>query len=55
MKGSIAENRYKVWYVNKYKTWLQDDLCGVVNPTSRVGCEIKDVQMMLQIQTYHFQ
>ena len=40
MKGSIGENRYEARYVDDYKTWLQDDLHGVVNPTPCVGREI---------------
>ena len=47
MEGNIAENRYEAGYVDEYKTWLQDDLCGVVNPTPRVDREVKDVQMRL--------
>ena len=37
------------------KTWLQDDLRGVVNPTPHVGREIENVQMRIQIHAYHFQ
>ena len=54
MKGNMAENRFEAGYVDEYKTWLQDNLCGVVNPKPRVGREIKDVQMRLQIHAYHF-
>lgn len=55
LKVSIAENRYEAGYVDEYKTWFQDDLRGVVNLTPRVGREIEDVQINLQIHTYHFQ
>uniref|UniRef100_M0ZK16 Uncharacterized protein n=1 Tax=Solanum tuberosum TaxID=4113 RepID=M0ZK16_SOLTU len=51
----MAENRYEVRYVNEYKKWLQDDLCGTLDPTPRMGRQIEYVQVRLQIQAYHFQ
>lgn len=40
---SIAANRYEAGYVDEYKTWFHDDLCGVVNMTPHGDREIEDV------------
>ena len=55
MKWGMDKNRYKVGYVNKYKTMLHNDLCGVLNLNPRIGGEIEDVQTRLQIHAYNFQ
>lgn len=55
MKESMAKNRYEAGYINEYKKWLQDNLCGVVKPTPHVGRGIEDVKVRLQIKIYHFQ
>ena len=55
MKWDMTENKYEAGYVNKYKTWLQNNLHGVVNPILLTGLEIEDVQTRLQIHAYHFQ
>ena len=44
MKWSMVENKYEVGYVDEYKTWLQNDLHGVVSPIPRTGREIEDAQ-----------
>ena len=43
MKWDMTENIYEAGYVDEYKTSLQNDLHGVVNPTPHVDREIKDV------------
>ncbi|TMW80374.1 hypothetical protein EJD97_020754, partial [Solanum chilense] len=55
MKWEVIENRYEAGYVDKYKTWLHNDLHGVVNPIPRIGRRIENVQTRLQIHAYHFQ
>ncbi|TMX00532.1 hypothetical protein EJD97_000635 [Solanum chilense] len=55
MKWEVTENRYRAGYVDEYKTWLHNDLRGVVDPTPRTGRRIEDVQTRLQIHAYHFQ
>ncbi|TMW97795.1 hypothetical protein EJD97_004970 [Solanum chilense] len=54
MKWDMTKNRYEAGYVNEYKTWLQNDLHGVVNLIPRTGREIEDVHTRLQIHAYHF-
>ncbi|TMW89799.1 hypothetical protein EJD97_016612 [Solanum chilense] len=53
MKWDMTENRYEAWYVNEYKTWLQNDLHGVVNLISRMVRKVEDVQTRIQIHPYH--
>ena len=55
MEWDMTENIYEAGYVNKYKTMLHNDLCGVLNLNPRIGGEIEDVQTRLQINAYHFQ
>ncbi|TMW82497.1 hypothetical protein EJD97_005800 [Solanum chilense] len=55
MKWEVTENRYGAGYVDLYKTWLHNDLHGVVNAIPRMDQKIEDVQTRLQIHAYHFQ
>ena len=55
MKWEVTEDRYGAGYVDEYKTWLHNDLHGVVDPVPRTGRKIEDVQTRLQIHAYHFQ
>ncbi|TMW99128.1 hypothetical protein EJD97_003007 [Solanum chilense] len=55
MKWEVTENRYGAGYVDEYKTWLHNDLRGVVNPIPRMGRRIEDVQTRLQIHAFYFQ
>ncbi|TMW80518.1 hypothetical protein EJD97_018841, partial [Solanum chilense] len=54
IKWEMTENRYEAGYVDEYKTWLHNDLHGVVNPIPRMGQRIEDVQTRLLIHAYHF-
>ncbi|KAH0754939.1 hypothetical protein KY290_025209 [Solanum tuberosum] len=38
----MTEDRYDAGYVDEYKKWLQDDLCGTLDPTPRTGRQIED-------------
>ena len=55
MKWEVTEDRYGAGYVDEYKTWLHNDLRGVVDPTPRTSQKIEDVETRLQIHAYHFQ
>ena len=55
MKWEVTEGRYVAGYVDEYKTWLHNDLHGVVDLTPRTGQKIEDMQTRLQIHAYHFQ
>ena len=55
MKWEVTEDRYGAGYVDEYKTWLHNNLHGVVDPTPRTSRKIEDVETRLQIHAYHFQ
>ena len=37
MEWDMTENIYEAGFVDEYKTWLHNDLHGVVNPIPRMG------------------
>ena len=54
MKWDMTEIRYEAGYVDEYKTWLPNNLHGVVKPIPHTGREIEDVRTRFQIHAYHF-